>query len=177
MPVYTLDEIIKLMEPQARKDKALAVRCIDGLTEYAAELRQKAGPDGRERTGPLRTLVSTLAGYWGLDDEPGSLGVKGHTEAFDRRMAEADMADGPWSPSPEQKGDTVYGLYRYAMDLIPNLGADAREDIRECGKLIREIEQFWDFGSPVLDELCDDIDSALREQMEREAAIEMGGMK
>ena len=32
----TLDELINAMEPQARKDKALISKCVDGLTEYAA---------------------------------------------------------------------------------------------------------------------------------------------
>lgn len=43
----TLDELINTMEPQVRKDKALISKCIDGLTEYAAELRQKAGDPGK----------------------------------------------------------------------------------------------------------------------------------
>lgn len=63
----TLDELINAMEPQARKDKALISKCVDGLTEYAAELRQKAGDAGKEQISALRRLVDELAGYWGLD--------------------------------------------------------------------------------------------------------------
>ncbi|MDR1538093.1 MAG: hypothetical protein LBU32_08870 [Clostridiales bacterium] len=33
---YTLEELIKIMEPQARRDKALIDKCIDGLGLYAA---------------------------------------------------------------------------------------------------------------------------------------------
>ena len=53
----TLDELINAMEPQARKDKALISKCVDGLTEYAAELRQKAGDAGKEQISALRRLV------------------------------------------------------------------------------------------------------------------------
>lgn len=60
----TLDELINAMEPQARKDKALISKCVDGLTEYAAELRQKAGDAGKEQISALRRLVDELAGYW-----------------------------------------------------------------------------------------------------------------
>ncbi len=63
----TLDELINTMEPQVRKDKALISKCIDGLTEYAAELRQKAGDPGKAQTPDLRRLVSELEGCWGLD--------------------------------------------------------------------------------------------------------------
>lgn len=59
----TLDELINAMEPQARKDKALISKCVDGLTEYAAELRQKAGDAGKEQISALRRLVDELAGY------------------------------------------------------------------------------------------------------------------
>lgn len=60
----TLDELINAMEPQARKDKALISKCVDGLTEYAAELRQKAGDAGKEQISALRRLVDELAGYF-----------------------------------------------------------------------------------------------------------------
>lgn len=62
----TLDELINAMEPQARKDKALISKCVDGLTEYAAELRQKAGDAGKEQISALRRLVDELAGYVAL---------------------------------------------------------------------------------------------------------------
>lgn len=60
----TLDELINAMEPQARKDKALISKCVDGLTEYAAELRQKAGDAGKEQISALRRLVDELVGYF-----------------------------------------------------------------------------------------------------------------
>ena len=83
----TLDELINTMEPQVRKDKAIISKCIDGLTEYAAELRQKAGDPGKAQTPDLRRLVSELEGCWGLDTE-----VVDYVAAFDRKIQEADQA-------------------------------------------------------------------------------------
>lgn len=175
MPYFTLDEALECMKAQAEADKALAARCIEGLTEYAAELRQKAGPGGQERVPAPRELAGCLAGYWGLKDEPDGMGEAEYQEAFDRRVAEAGEADRPWSPTPEQKSDTVHGLYRYAMDLIPNLGVEAEKDILGSRDLIREIAQFWDFGSPALDRMCADIETGMQAQAAREAPFEMGG--
>lgn len=177
MPYYTLNELAESMEPQARKDKAMAVRCIDGLTEYAAELRQRAGAAALDRISSLRELVGYLAAYWGLRDEPGGMDDVGYQEFFDHRLAEAGTAERPWSPTPEQKSDTVYGLYRFAMDLIPNLGVEAEKDILGSRDLIREIEQSWDFGSPLLDRLCAHIETAMEAQAAWEAKFEMGGIQ
>ncbi len=35
MATYTLEELIKMSEPQARLDKELISRCVDGLGYYA----------------------------------------------------------------------------------------------------------------------------------------------
>lgn len=92
----TLDELINAMEPQARKDKALISKCVDGLTEYAAELRQKAGDAGKEQISALRRLVDELAGYWGLDAK-----TVDHVTAFDRKIQEVDQAVHQWTPTQE----------------------------------------------------------------------------
>ena len=177
MPVYTLDELLKEMEPQGRKDQALAIKCIDGLTQYAAELRQRGGPEGQAKIPDLRKLVGYMADYWALGTAPGGLDGADCQEKFDRRIEEAGAAATPWYPSPGQKSDVVLGLYRYATDLIPNLGSEAKDEIIGCKALIREVEAFWDFGSPLLDQLCDDIDTELQEQISRENKLEMGGIQ
>ena len=177
MPWYTIDELAESMEAQVRKDKALAVKCMEGLAQYAAELRQKAGSGGREQTPALRELVGRLACYWVLEDDPDCMNEAGYLEAFDSRMAEADAGRLPWSFTPSQKSDTLYGLYRYAMDLIPNLGTDAEKDILGSRDLIREIEQFWDLGSPVLDGLCAEIEAAMQAQAAWEAEFAMRGIQ
>lgn len=165
------------METQARKDKALAVRCIDGLTQYAAELRQWGGAEGLAKITALRELVGQLPTYWGLQDVPDGMDGAGHQAAFDRRVEEAAIAAAPLEATGAQKSDTAYGLYRYAMDLIPNLGVDAQADVEGCRDLIRELEAWWDFGSPVLDGLCAEIDQAMAAQAAREQGFEMGGIR
>ena len=84
----TLDELINAMEPQARKDKALISKCVDGLTEYAAELRQKAGDAGKEQISALRRLVDELAGYSQIADEMTQQGVRyhQHTAQWNKHM-------------------------------------------------------------------------------------------
>ena len=165
--MYTLDELLQLMEPQARKDKAMTVRCIDGLTQYAAELRQRGGSEGQAKIPALRELVGQLTTYWGLQEEPGGMDKAGHQAAFDRRVEEAAITATPLEATGAQKSDAVYGLYRYAMDLIPNLGVDAQADVEGCRDLIRELEAWWDFGSPALDRLCDEIDQTMTAQAAR----------
>lgn len=169
----TLDELIKAMEPQAQKDKLLITKCIDGLTEYAAELRQRAGDQGKAQTPALRSLIDGLECYWGLDD-----GDVDHAAVFDQRMREADQANWPWAPTAEQMGATVQGLYRYAMEMISGQGSeDARGPVADCEKLMREIAGFWDFGSPVLDDLCTQMNASLREQEAWENTVKMGGIQ
>lgn len=101
----TLDELINAMEPQARKDKALISKCVDGLTEYAAELRQKAGDAGKEQISALRRLVDELAGYWGLDAK-----TVDHVTAFDRKIQEVDQAVHQWTPTQEHRDAVIQGL-------------------------------------------------------------------
>ena len=177
MQMYTLGEFAQRIEIQARKDKALAVRCIDGLTQYAAELRQRGGSEGQATIPALRELVGQLPTYWVLQEEPGGMDEAGHQAAFDRRVEEAAITDTPLEATGAQKSDAVYGLYRYAMDLIPNLGVDAQADVEGCRDLIRELEAWWDFGSPALDGLCAGIDEAMAAQAAREREFEMGGIR
>lgn len=158
---------------RSRADKALAMKCIEGLAQYAVELQQNV----QDRIAALRKLVGYLAGYWCLKDEPGGLDEIGYRKVFDRRMAEAGTTDRLLPSTSEQKRDTVYGLYRYAMDLIPNLGVGAQEDVLGSRDLIREIEQYWNFSSPELDHICANIETAMEAQAAREAEFEIGGIQ
>ena len=156
----TLDELINAMEPQARKDKALISKCVDGLTEYAAELRQKAGDAGKEQISALRRLVDELAGYWGLDAK-----TVDHVTAFDRKIQEVDQAVHQWTPTQEHRDAVIQGLYLYAIDMISSLGSDgARESVTECERLMREIAGFWGYESPALDDLYAQIRASLKDQ-------------
>jgi hypothetical protein len=169
----TLDELITLMEPQAQRDKKLIVQCIDGLTEYAAELRQKAGDAGKAESSALRELIDRLEGYWGLDNSG-----ENRLSAFDRRMREAEQSKQPWAPVQDQINGAVLGLYRYAMDMIPGQGAsEAAEQVAECERLMRNIAAFWNCASPSLDSLCSQMQEALRDQSEWENSVRMGGIE
>lgn len=169
----TLDELINTMEPQVRKDKALISKCIDGLTEYAAELRQKAGDPGKAQTPDLRRLVSELEGCWGLDTEDVD-----YVAAFDRKIQEADQATHPWAPTQEQRGAVMKGICLHSVDIISSLGADdARGRVAGCERLIQEIAGFWDFDSLVPDDLCAQIEASLKEQEVWENTVEMGGIQ
>ena len=169
----TLDELINTMEPQVRKDKALISKCVDGLTEYAAELRQKAGDAGKEQISALRRLVDELAGYWGLDAK-----TVDHVTAFDRKIQEADQATHPWAPTQEQRGAVMKGICLHSVDIISSLGADdARGRVAGCERLIQEIAGFWDFDSLVPDDLCAQIEASLKEQEVWENTVEMGGIQ
>lgn len=168
----TLDELINAMEPQARKDKALISKCVDGLTEYAAELRQKAGDAGKEQISALRRLVDELAGYWGLDAK-----TVDHVTAFDRKIQEVDQAVHQWTPTQEHRDAVIQGLYLYAIDMISSLGSDgARESVTECERLMREIAGFWGYESPALDDLYAQIRASLKDQEAWENTVEIGGI-
>ena len=169
----TLDELINAMEPQARKDKALISKCVDGLTEYAAELRQKAGDAGKEQISDLRRLVDELAGYWGLDAK-----TVDHVTAFDRKIQEVDQAVHQWTPTQEHRDAVIQGLYLYAIDMISSLGSDgARESVTECERLMREIAGFWGYESPALDDLYAQIRASLKDQEAWENTVEIGGIQ
>ena len=161
------------MEPQARKDKALISKCVDGLTEYAAELRQKAGDAGKEQISALRRLVDELAGYWGLDAK-----TVDHVTAFDRKIQEVDQAVHQWTPTQEHRDAVIQGLYLYAIDMISSLGSDgARESVTECERLMREIAGFWGYESPALDDLYAQIRASLKDQEAWENTVEIGGIQ
>ena len=169
----TLDELINAMEPQARKDKALISKCVDGLTEYAAELRHKAGDAGKEQISALRRLVDELAGYWGLDAK-----TVDHVTAFDRKIQEVDQAVHQWTPTQEHRDAVIQGLYLYAIDMISSLGSDgARESVTECERLMREIAGFWGYESPALDDLYAQIRASLKDQEAWENTVEIGGIQ
>ena len=101
MPHYTLKEMIDLMEPQAVRDKSLIVRCIGGLTQYAAELRQRAIPNEQTRIPILRELVSEMAAYWNLEEFSDGGTPEAYQKDFDSRVAGAERAGEPLATTHE----------------------------------------------------------------------------
>ena len=64
--IYTLDELLKVMEPQYQVYKFTMRQCIAGLTEHAARLAAQ----GQEKSLPrLRQLCIEMAEFWGLTEE------------------------------------------------------------------------------------------------------------
>lgn len=128
----TLDELINAMEPQARKDKALISKCVDGLTEYAAELRQKAGDAGKEQISALRRLVDELAGYWGLDAK-----TVDHVTAFDRKIVPFPVS---WTVKMKKKQKETQDILSYhsqaagCSDKARAKASGGRQPIEECGR-------------------------------------------
>lgn len=156
-----LDELDRLMHPHAIKDKVLAKSCIDGLTQFAAELRQKSGPTGQELTPILREVIQRMDCYWGLDDKCDShVDVQ---EYFDHYMNEADAARRPLTHSLEQEDGAIYGLYRYAMDMISSHGIEAETHINICKTLIQTIASFWKLNDRIPDQMCVNIDTTLEQ--------------
>ena len=177
MPHYTLKEMIDLMEPQAVRDKSLIVRCIGGLTQYAAELRQRAIPNEQTRIPILRELVSEMAAYWNLEEFSDGGTPEAYQKDFDSRVAGAERAGEPLATTHEQKTDAIFGLYRYAMDMIPSLGADGVQAVTVCKDLIHTLAREWAFDLPRLNTMCGNIETSLREQAECERKLGMGGLQ
>lgn len=152
MPSYTLDELIEQMRPQAERDMALMLDCVDGLTLYAAQ--QAAADPASPKVAEMRGLIENLDGYWGLDEiDPDIL------RSFDERI-------GSVTPDAELSGEiakyqanTVYGLYRTGEDMVVSMGDSAADEIRSLSGLIKEIASAWDFESHILDNLTAHLDN------------------
>lgn len=170
--------IRRLREPflVCQGENALIAHCIDGLTEYAAELLQRDVEKGTAELPFLRDLIDLLWCYWGLDDE--NLGTcEEFLAVFDRKMLEAEQAQRQWNPSLEQVNGVVQGLYTHSADLISGQGfEEAAEPVEQYKRLIRETTAFWNYHSPLPDKLCAQLDVKLQEQRDAEMRIGMGGI-
>ena len=114
MPTYTLDELQKLMEPQAQRDMALISRCVDGLGLYAAQIA--AQNKSSDKINKMRMLTETLVSYWGLNDESFYKNAKSLEEfldAFDERVFEAKTS----GKSQRRIAKTYCQLFKDTADL------------------------------------------------------------
>jgi hypothetical protein len=166
MPRYTLDELIKKMEPQGQRDKALIGRCVDGLGLYtaqiAAENRHSAAID------KMRELVENLVCYWGLNDDSLNKNAKpleDFLQAFDDRVSEARTGGAVIGDVFQTAPNVIYGLYRYGEDMVGSMGNDAMGDILDTSELMKEIAEAWDFESDVLDGLTVRLETEVREML------------
>lgn len=152
----------------------MMANCIDGLTEYAAELRQRAGERGKEQTPILRDLVDKLVSYWNL--AMGQTDGNSYLADFDQRMQEADQAEQPLAPSQEQVDYFMKGLCGYVIDMVSGQGSEyAKKAMECCEKLMREAAEFWGIASPTLDPLFEEMQTEIQKQQEYEMQFEAEG--
>ena len=175
MSQSTWNETQSPMEPQVVRNREVIVQCIGGLTQYAAELRQRAVPGEQARIPALRELVGEMAAYWSLWAFPDGRTPEAYQEKFDSRVAEAERTDAPLAATMEQIVATLFGLYIHAMDRIPHLGKDGIQKVTACKDLICTLKRDWNFNPAVLDAMPDNIETSLRKWFEREQTRDTGG--
>lgn len=162
---YTLAELIKIMEPQARRDKVLISECIVGLGLYAAQIAQTNS--NSSIIEEMRKLIENLVGYWGFDAEEHSLTLEDYLQAFDDQIfaakSGAEIADGTYRCHT----DTIYGLHRYGEEMAAAQGNDAMSEILNMSDLIKEIAMQWDFEPyAVVDNLTERLRAEVRNMLE-----------
>ena len=168
MPTYTLDELIKMNEPQAQRDKALISRCVDGLGLYAAQIA--AEDRFSSKILEMRNLAETLVSYWGLDDDSLTKNAKPRDEylqAFDERVDEARTGGAVAGDAFQSAPNVIYGLYRYGDDMAGSMGSEAMKEILSMSGLMKEIAKAWDFEPGVLDDLTTRLENKVRGLLEQ----------
>jgi hypothetical protein len=160
MPTYSFDELQRMMEPQALRDRALIRRCIDGLVFFAARL---AEDDPHSPQIPeYRQLIDTLVSYWGLDSGENVKRAEDYLKIFDDRVKEA-AAGGLVNTYTYQTGDDIIlGLHRYGMEMVVAQGDSAIADIMSVSKLMKEIGPDIDFEPETLRVLTAELEAEAR---------------
>jgi len=166
MPAYTLDELIKIMQPQYERDKVLIRECIVGLTLYAAQ--HAAADTASPKVAEMRDLVEILACYWGLDDGGEQKLQSEFMRPFDNMVSLVPSGASLEAEIEKYRSATVRGLHRYGMEMVAAQGVDSKDDILAARDLMNEIARAWDFESPVLDNLSRELESEAR-RLEQDA--------
>ena len=140
---YTLDELLKVIEPQYQVYKNTIRQCISGLTVHAARLAAQ----GQEESLPrLRQLCIEMAEFWGLteDDTP-----KGYQEMaehigsiFDSAVSAARDSGQVPELSAQAKQNILDGLELYAQEMRLNDG-ELEVWAVECDILAEDLEEQW----------------------------------
>lgn len=160
MPYYTLDELIKKMEPQYVRDKTLMRECTAGLTLYAAQYaaRDMDSP----KIAEMRNLVELLACYWGLDDGGEAKLQRDFLRPFDNLIGLVPSGASLDAEIVKYRAATILGLHRYGIEMAFCQGADCKDDILAMRDLMHEIARAWDFESPVLENMAHELESEVR---------------
>lgn len=146
--VYTLDELLKMMEPQYQVYKFTMRQCIDGLTEHAAQLAAQ----GREEQVPrLRQLCIEMAEFWGLTEDDTPKGYREMADHFGRAFDNAVSASRDSGHAPESSGQTrqnvLDGLELYAQEMA--CCGDLEQWIAECKALSEQLQAEWQTGTQI----------------------------
>jgi len=156
------------MEPQARRDKALINKCIDGLEIYAA---QQAQAGKNQKVGEMRELVENLACYWGLIEGENAKPLENYLASFDSLITDAKTGVGFTGETVRNRGNTMYGLFRYGTEMVAAQGSDAVFDILHISNLMKEIAASWDFESDVLDNMTGQLEAEVQKMAGRDKAL------
>lgn len=141
--IYTLDELLKAMEPQYQEYKNTMRQCIAGLTEHAAQLAAQ----GQEESLPqLRRLCIEMAEFWGLTEDDTPKGYQEMADHFGSTFDQAVSAARGSGQAPEMNGQTrqsiLNGLELYAQEM--RLNDEELEDWAvECDILAEDLEEQW----------------------------------
>lgn len=158
MPTYTLDELIKKMEPQNKRDLALIRKCVDGLTMYTAQ-RAQADP-GSPKITEMRDLIERLDDYWDLNSVDSDTPQRDFLNDFDEQIETAKSGEAVTENVYHHGAAVVYGLYRYGEDMVGSQGDAAKDEILAMSRLMKEIAAAWDFEPHVLDDLTARLEAA-----------------
>ena len=165
MPTYTLEELLRRMEPQARRDMALIGRCVDGLGLYAAQIasEDRFSP----QVGELRLLVERLGSYWGLSVNGGIGPATGFLQAFDGRVHDAGSGGEAQGDVYQTAHNVLFGLYHYGEDMVASQGAEAMGDILAISERMKNIGAAWGFEPNVLEDLTTRLEAKVRGMLNR----------
>lgn len=165
MPSYTLEELIQMMEPQSRRDKALIGECVAGLGLYAAQIAQSGS--NSSKIDQMRKLVENLIVYWNLDDGENAPLPEDFLQAFDEQVRDAKTGAEIADSTYRRHTDTIYGLHRYGEEMVAAQGDTAMSEILDMGDLIKEIALHWNFEPlAVADDLAAKLRAEVRSMLE-----------
>jgi len=153
MPTYTLNELLEKMEPQARRDKALIGRCVDGLGLYTAQLAADNKND--PKIEKMKALAERILGYWGLEDAAGTEPSRSFLDTFYERVYDASTGGAVTSDVYQAAHNVIFGLYRYGEDMVVSQGKDAMSEILDMCDLMEDVAEKWDYESSIVADLND----------------------
>ncbi len=133
MKRYTIDELLALMEPVYRQQKAAVEKCVVGLTVHAASLAAK----GQEAdVNELGRSISAMAQFWDLEAS------EQHITAFEEVVAVARNTGEALALTEQGKADILTGLALYAKEMRAG-DPDLEEWAAECDSFAEALKEQW----------------------------------